>query len=87
MIILLIIDVFAYCAVSFWLMKLLFGNKPLGRALAVITAIVVGVMFFNWAVSADSGNTPMWIIITLFLGPVILLVLGAFLGYVFGGKK
>lgn len=87
MAIILLIDTFIYTALAFGLMKLLFGNGPLGRALSVIAAIATAIGFFSWSSTPSADNMPMPMILLVFIGPIAAVIVGLFLKYVFGGKQ
>ena len=82
--ILVLVDALICGAVAFGIVKLILGDKALGRALAVIVSIIVGVSFFVWA--NTPGDQPMWMVLVMFLGPIGSFLLLVFLKYVFAKK-
>ncbi|WP_291637428.1 hypothetical protein [Clostridium sp.] len=85
----MLVNIFFCGAVGFGLMKFLFGNKALGRALAVIASIVSGGLYIN--LLSNTYEHDMWETAGLFswvvyVGPIALLLILMFLGYVFGKK-
>jgi hypothetical protein len=81
-------DAFFYGLVAFWLVRLIFGNTPIGRALSVVASIFAGYRFLAWGFDdASSSRTPDWLGMTLLLGPPVVSVMLIFLRYVFGGQQ
>lgn len=66
------------------------GSKPAGRAIAVLTALLIGVLYFLWEESlADTPSSQLadWVYPVVLFGPCVLLLVLLFLKFVFKSRQ
>ena len=67
-----------------------FGSKPLGRALSILVALPIGILYFIWEQSlAETPSTQLadWVYPTVLFAPIGLFLVLLFFSYVFKGKS
>lgn len=74
---------------SFFIIKLLFGDGPLGRILSVLFAIIGGIgylILYSWMNYEYEGES-MILPFAVILGPIGTFLILALLAYAFDGQK
>lgn len=75
-------------SISFYIIKKIFGDGPLGRILAVIGCIICGFLYFSlcgWA--CTSYYIKLFLFLLIVFGPIGFVLLVMLLDYAFKGKK
>lgn len=85
--IVLIADGIIMGALSFNIIKGIFGDQPLGRILAVIGCIFCGFLYFCFALWANNNVESLLLGVIIIFGPIGLILFMALVAYGFNGKK
>ena len=85
--IILILDIIIVGYISFYTAKVIFGDGPLGRILAVLSCIICAFLYVCLIGWADNTNNSMIIGEWIFFGPIGLTLILLLLTYAFNGKK
>ena len=85
---LLLFDVVACGIIGFQVVRLFFGDNPLGRGLSVLAAIAAGGYFVYLLANPEATKDWPESMIPIFaFGPIGLVLLLAFVGYVINGNN
>ena len=83
----MILDMIIIGMLSFYIIKGIFGDGPLGRILGVIGCIICAVLYGNLVAWADYNVESMFWGIIIIFAPIGLTLLLLLLGYTFGGNN